>query len=192
MINKLSIDIKDFLDKDSTKIFLEAARNFVDLLEIEQINIEEFYRQVHKALIDLYAAGHNMEEINLKYSNADKDYDKDVFVNNKNVGKIAELGENSFYWEVFDPTYVEKDGQPGQGWKITDKEPSQGWLVDDFADMYNDLITDLVKIDNIESSESVEDALWHMKWGFNHHWGHHCINAMRALHYLWYDGKNKK
>lgn len=192
MTDKLSEDIKNFLDKDSTKDFLKAARHFVDLLEIEQIDQEEFYLQAHKALVDLYAAGHKLVWIDLKYSDSDKDYDRDDFDRGKNAGKIGDLGEETFYWEVIDPTYTEQDGQPGQGWKITDKEPSQGWLVDDFSDIYNDLKTDLDKIDNNWTDEFVEDALWQMKWGFDHHWGHHCINAMRALHYLWYDGKTKK
>jgi hypothetical protein len=72
---------------------------------------------------------------------------------------------------------------------ITDKEPTQGWLVDDFADIYRDLKIELTKIEKIGTDEAVEDALWQLKWSFTNHWGQHCINALRALHYLWYDGK---
>ncbi|WP_425529083.1 DUF5063 domain-containing protein [Leptospira levettii] len=35
----------------------------------------------------------------------------------------------------------------------------------------------------------VEDGLWNLKWSFIHHWGKHCIDALRYLHYLIYDGK---
>ena len=179
MTTKLSIDLKEFLDKTSTKEFLSAARQFVDILEIKTIDQEEFYRQVHRALAELYAAGHKLEWIELKYSDAEKNYDNDEVVN-KNENKISELGGEAFYWEIFDPSYT-----------TDDKEATQGWLVDDFGDIYNDLKTDLDKLDNHGTDEFVEDALWQMKWGYYHHWGNHCINALRALHFLWYDGKLK-
>ncbi|TGL21037.1 DUF5063 domain-containing protein, partial [Leptospira levettii] len=38
-------------------------------------------------------------------------------------------------------------------------------------------------------NEIVEDGLWNLKWSFIHHWGKHCIDALRYLHYLIYDGK---
>jgi hypothetical protein len=108
---------------------------------------------------------------------------------NQNQALISTLGKDCFYWEVFDPTYTEQDnGQPGQDWKIKDKEPTQGWLVDDFSDIYRDLKIEFEKI-KIGTDEAIEDAFWQMKWSFINHWGHHCINALRYLHYLWYDGK---
>jgi len=61
--------------------------------------------------------------------------------------------------------------------------------VDDFADIYRDLKIELIKIEKIGTDEAVEDALWQIKWSFVHHWGQHCINALRYFHYLYYDGK---
>ena len=90
---------------------------------------------------------------------------------------------------MFNPSYTEQEGQPGLGWKISDKEASQGWLVDDFFDIYRDLKIELSKIDTIATDEAIEDALWELKWGFFHHWGNHCINAMRYLHYWHFEGK---
>lgn len=188
---KLSQDIQTFLDKDSTKDFLNIAGQFIELIEAENIPTEQFYKQAHRILIDLYSSGHKLEQIDLKYSSADSDFgvtDQEFF-KNKNQALISTLGKECFYWEVFDPTYTEKEnGQPLQGWKVTDKEPSQGWLVDDFADIYRDLKIEMEKM-KIGTDETVEDALWQMKWSFINHWGNHCINALRYLHYLWYDGK---
>jgi hypothetical protein len=188
---KISQDIETFLDKDSTKDFLKIAGQFIELIEAENIPTEQFYKQAHRTLIDLYSSGHKLEQIDLKYSSADSDFgvtDQEFF-KNKNQALISTLGKDCFYWEVFDPTYTEKEnGQPLQGWKVTDKEPSQGWLVDDFADIYRDLKIEMEKME-IGTDEAIEDALWQMKWGFINHWGHHCINALRYLHYLWYDGK---
>lgn len=187
--DKLSTDIKEFLEMTSTETFLHAARQFVGLLEITNIDKEEFYSKAHTALLDLYSAGHKLDLIELKYSSDDKDFDRDAIFENKNAGQISQLGAEVFYWEIFDPTYSEKDGQPNAGWTITDREPTQGWLVDDFADIYRDLKIELIKIDNIGTDEAVEDALWQLKWSFAHHWGRHCINAIRYFHYLYYDGK---
>jgi hypothetical protein len=187
--NKLSIEIKEFLEKSSTKDFLFAARQFVNLLETKTIDKAFFYTKAHLTLLELYVAGHKLEKIELKYSSADSDFDKDTIFVNKNADLISELGVEAFYWEIFDPTYSEKNGQSNLGWTIIDKDASQGWLVDDFADIYQDLKIELLKIDNIETDEAIEDALWQLKWSFSHHWGEHCINALRYFHYLYYDGK---
>jgi len=188
---KVSHDIQTFLDKETTISFLKVAEDFIELIEAENNSPEQFYKQAHGTLIDLYSSGHKLEQIELKYSSADSNFGKadDEFFKNQNQALISTLGKECFYWEVFDPTYTENEnGQPEQGWKITDKEPSQGWLVDDFADIYRDLKIEIEKM-KIETDEAVEDALWQMKWSFINHWGHHCVNALRYLHYLWYDGK---
>lgn len=62
-------------------------------------------------------------------------------------------------------------------------------LSDDFMDIYVDLKKSLSQIDKIETDEAIENAFWQLKWGFSNHWGHHCISALRYLHYLNYDGE---
>lgn len=190
-MKQLSKEISELLNKKTTTDFLNAARQFVTLLENGDLSQETFYKQSHKALSEVYRAALELETVDLIYSGPDsefKEINKDK-LREQNINLISNLGKDCFYWEVFDPTYTEEDGKPEQGWKITDKEPTQGWLVDDFADIYADLKQELIKIDQIGTDEAIEDALWQLKFGFNHHWGNHCIDAIRALHYLWYDGK---
>ena len=178
MTTTLSTDIQTFLQKDTTKNFLTTAQTFVDLLEKDDISKETFYRQANIVLADLYAAGQKLESIELKYSGADYECEKsddELFIQ-KNINLISELGKDVFYWEIFDPT------------DSNDKEPTQGWLVDDFADIYRDLKIGLEKI-KLNNDAAVEDAMFDFHFSFRHHWGNHCINALRALHYLWYDGK---
>ncbi|MBK7057033.1 MAG: hypothetical protein IPH52_18670 [Leptospiraceae bacterium] len=55
---KLLTDIQEFLARDKTQSFLNAASQFVELLEIEIIDKEDFFKRAHLALIDLYASGH--------------------------------------------------------------------------------------------------------------------------------------
>jgi hypothetical protein len=190
-MKQLSPEITELLNKKSTTDFLNAARQFVTLLENGDLNKETFYKDSHKALSELYRTALELETVDLIHSGPESEFDEidkdELRKMNKNL--ISNLGKDCFYWEVFDPTYTEQDEKPEQGWKITDKEPTQGWLVDDFADIYADLKEELTKINQIGTDEAIEDALWQLKFGFNNHWGNHCIDAMRALHYLWYDGK---
>jgi hypothetical protein len=175
--NKLSPDIKEFLERNPTKDFLRSAERFVNLLESDQIDKIEFYSLAHAALIDLYSTGFNLDSIEFKYSgiNSGSKLNK---LEDKNLGKISKLGKNAFYWEVYDPYDIEFN-----------TEPNQSSLVDDFADIYGDLKIELTKIYNIGTDEAVEHALWSLKFSFNNRWGTRCIKALNALHFLIYDGK---
>lgn len=110
---KLSTDIREFLYRPTTVDFLRAARQLVALLEIDIASKNEFLKKSHAALIDLYAAGHKLEEVPLKYSNTETEFDREKLFEGSPSVPIPELGEEGWYWEVFDPTYVERDGRPG-------------------------------------------------------------------------------
>lgn len=181
MINTISSDIQKFLQKETTEKFLQAAQTFVALLERTDIPEKQFCKLTHTALVDLYAAGQKLEAIELKYSASDytgAKTDEELF-DSKNQNLISVLDEEVDYWQVFDPTFLEGE------------EPTQGWLEDDFSDIYRDLKIELERI-KLGRDEDIEYALWEMHFGFHHHWGNHCINAMRALHYIWYEGKTDK
>jgi hypothetical protein len=179
MTNELSTEITQLLNKKSTVDFLNAAQSFVELLEKTNLDDKQFYKLAHVSLSQLYTTGLQLDEVELIYSGSDYECEKtddELFVN-LNVAQIANLGENVYYREVFDPNNEEKD------------DVVQGWLIDDFADIYKDLKIELEKI-KLGTNAAVEDALWQLRFNFYHHWGNHCINALRALHFLWYDGKN--
>ena len=106
MTPQLSNDIIDFLNLDTTRNFLVAAQQFVDIVELENIDKDSFVKQSHLALVDLYAAGQKLTEIELIYSSADSDFDRDKFFDNKNQNLISELGGQAFYFESFDNFYL--------------------------------------------------------------------------------------
>ena len=166
--------------ENTTKTFLQAAREFVSLLEDKNIEPGIFYSKAHTALIDLYAAGNKLNTVELKYSSVEEDYEKDIQFEDKNANIVSILGKAVYYWEVFDPSFSQEEPE----------EPIVGWLEDDFRDIYKDLKIGLLKIDTIGTDAAIEDALWQLKWGFTNHWGNHAINAMRYLHFLNYDGKS--
>lgn len=179
MKRSIASDLQLLLDQKTTKEFLESARKFVLLLEDSTIGIEEFYHKAHTQLLELCLTGHKLEEINLKYSTEDTDFDKilEESVQNINLNRISELGEEAFYWEVDDQSL----GNNG--------ESSLGSLVDDFSDIYLELKQELFKIDEIGTEEAIEDGLWQLRFFYYHHWGIHCVSAIHALHQIWYDGK---
>ena len=178
MTNELSNEITQLLNKKSSVDFLNAAQSFLELLEKTNLDDKEFFKLAHVTLSQLYTTGLQLEEVELIYSGPDYECiksDEELFENHNKV-QIGNLGEDVFYREIFDPINDKTD------------EPVQGWLVDDFADIYRDLKIELEKI-KLGTNDAVEDAIWQLRFGFYHHWGNHCINAMRALHFLWYDGK---
>ena len=178
-MQNLSEETKSLFEAKETQQFLNAARGFISLIENREIEKQEFYFQIHKKLTDIYCAGLTLKSVELIYSNHETEFDtiEKEELKIQNVNLISSLGKDCFYWEIFDPT-DEKD-----------REPTQGWLVDDVADIYADLKNELYKIDQIGTDEAVEDGLWQLKFGFTTHWGNHCVNAIRALHYTHYEGK---
>ncbi|MFD2517732.1 DUF5063 domain-containing protein [Salinimicrobium flavum] len=178
-MENLSEEIKSLLTANDTQHFLDVARSYILLIENGEIKKQEFHLQIHKKLTELYNAGLSLKPVELFYSNAETYFDgiDKSELKTQNIKLISLFGEDSYYWEIFDPT-DEKD-----------KESTQGWLVDDVVDIYADLKIELHKIDEIATDEAVEDGLWQLKFGFTTHWGNHCVNAIRALHYLYYEGK---
>jgi hypothetical protein len=173
-LHKLNESLRNYLILPSTIDFVNAARDFVMLLEDNAIAKEEFYNKSHLCLCKLYLAGFNLE---LRYPDTEFEYEESKLFENRNVCLISTLGEEGIYTDLFDPVYDQES------------EPLHRWLEFDYSDIYQALKTNLAKIDKIGTNEAVEDAFWNFKFGFIHAWGNHCIDAMRALHYLKYDGK---
>lgn len=162
-------DIQEFLARDTTQNFLNAARQFVELLELEIIDREDYFKRAQTALINLYASGHKFEEIDLEIEKKELNFNKSISFENKNLNHISTLGYDTKYRKVFNP--INKNVH----------ELIQGDIALDFEDIYCDLKTELDKM-KIGTSEAVEDALWQMKFSFTIHWGTHCIDALRAMH----------
>jgi hypothetical protein len=179
-MHHLSKEIKELLNKKSSTDFLQAARLFVALLENFEISKEIFYKKAHKTLSQLYFTGLALESFEKKFLKPTIELNKmvsDIDVE-QNTNLISMLGNDCYYWEVFNPSFKENEGKP-----------IRASLIDDFGDIYSDLKKELIKIDQIGTDEAIENAFWQLKFGFNQHWGNHCIDAIRALHYLLYDGK---
>ena len=178
-MQNLTKEIQSILETKETQDFLKISRGFIELIENKEIKEKEFYPEIHKKLTELYNAGLSLKSIELIHSSENSEFENFTReqLKEQNVNLISSLGKDCFYWKVFDPTYEKEN------------ELAQGWLVDDVADIYADLKEELYKIDQIGTDEAIEDGLWQLKFGFTSHWGNHCVSAIRALHYIYYDGK---
>lgn len=171
-MNNLSEEVIAYINKPTTAAFLNAVKQFVNLLELGGTK-EEFLRKLHLALSELYFTANLLQPADLGYAD-NSDFDRDELFEKKSAGPdLSLLVGNDIYWEVFDPI---AENAP---------EPSMGFLLDDISDIYRDLRIELNKIERVGTNEAVEDAFWQLHFGLKSHWGHHCINAMRALHYMY-------
>ena len=83
-MTNISLDILAILQKPTTQAFIKAAEDFIKLVEDKEIAQEAFYKKANKALINLYLAGINLEEIPLISSGPDYKCvktDEELFIN---------------------------------------------------------------------------------------------------------------
>jgi len=78
----------------------------------------------------------------------------------------SRLGTVDHTREIFDPYGGEAE------------EPVDVSLSDSLADIYRDVHDGLV----IARAGAADDAVWAWKFSFERHWGHHALDALRAIH----------
>jgi len=164
MKSKQVISTKDFQD------FIESCRKYCGLLETNDSNI---LVELQKSLLELYSNGLNLQTVDLD-SNIDfkeKLDDKEFEIIKNRTSEL--LGENQYYWTIFDPTEN----------VFGNESPVMGDLLDDVMDIYKDIKYQLMILD-LNTEESIENAVWGMKFDFWHHWSNHAIDAIRTIHYV--------
>jgi hypothetical protein len=171
MTHSVKISADKLISTESFKRFIKSVREFCDFIENDAEGALSFLLSAESRLQNLYIGGRALPVIDLNH-NADFDDRMNKAEFEKRLNFIAErLGNNRFYWHVFDPT------------KEEDIEAVCGDLLDDFGDIYKDLKNSLLLFDTGTSAE-IESAAWTFKWSFDNHWSDHCINATYALHYF--------
>ena len=164
------LPLEQILGTKKLESFIAAARHYCFLVEDKkQVLPQVFLPQIRWALLILYTAALNLEWVNLQ-SNEDPEVEK---IDLPAILQLAanKIGEYRFYWSVFDPTSMEE----------TDAGCDD--LLDDLGDIYTDLKYSLSLFD-LQTIDGLENAVWSFKFDFSAHWGQHCINALRALHYF--------
>jgi uncharacterized protein DUF5063 len=152
--------------------FRKVAGHFCDLVEnCTSCSRAMFIKLAHGFLADLYRMGPLLPSVEPVSDDATQDR-----VSDEQCWKVYEaisekLKDRAVYWMVWDPA------------DPADNQAIQQTLADDLADIYRDLRSALLA----EESETVtNDALWSLRFQYQHHWGQHAVSALTAMHSLLY------
>jgi len=87
------------------------------------------------------------------------------------------LGFHDEYREVYDPLTHEQ------------VEQSTASISDNIADIYQDM-KNFVTLYNIGTEEIMNDALWECQLNFEEFWGQKLVNALKAVHMVYFSGES--
>ena len=180
--------VRSYLRKPTTQGFLKAAQQFVEILEDGKLDEKDFFQEIHQGLADLYSAGLQLEKIcfSIPYTRKVKWLKKQRWYRlyeHKYASLASKYLKDHYYLEVYHPICsYDEDGMFHS--KVPDNSAGPASLIDDIGDIYEDLKLELEFIKRFNTNMATGIALESLKWGFTVHWGNHCIDALRCLHYL--------
>ncbi|MCD7036507.1 DUF5063 domain-containing protein [Metabacillus sp. GX 13764] len=140
---------------EDVKSFLSSANHYCTMIDSLHGFNEKSLDELLAALLELYIKALRLPEVEPDHAEAPQfeiSFPK------------ADFAKYEYYWEVFDPYKLE--------------EPVCGSLSDDILDIYKDLKEGIILFEQNTPNE----AIWHLKFSFQTHWGLHAVNALRALH----------
>jgi hypothetical protein len=142
--------------------FTTVARNFCTLLETAtELELKELRTRLLHVLPALYLAGAKLPMLDV-----DADVEHVPLKLDLVVALSRHLGDNDTYWQVLDPTQKE--------------EPIAGSIATDLSEIRFDLQQGLAAL---ERGVPIEAVVWEWRFGFDHHWGEHLVDALRAIHW---------
>lgn len=144
------------------------ARNFCSLMESSStISPNQFLFNTQGLLLELFLSGRILPEVKIsekEYLDLLKDEDYKTVLE-----QIASRCPFQYYNTFLDPFDF-----------TASQETGMGDIVDDLGDIYRDLKRALMLYDS-DSADKQQDALWQIKFSFDHHWSAHCIDAVKAI-----------
>jgi hypothetical protein len=156
-------------------LFVESARQYVELIDTPPIDIKAWVKSLHQALSELYSAAiglRTIESFEAPDSNLESFEVSHAEWRTLYHRLCTLLGHDAWYWMYFEPmkTQVEK------------AEPVGGNLADDLADVYRDVAAGLRAWDSTDDSPLDEVVFEWIRGGFEIHWGAHAVDALGILH----------
>lgn len=140
--------------------FFNSAVSYCKIIENFNFNQEKSkLKNLLISLVDLYSKALHLPEVEPEN---EKVTDIEITVPQINFAQYDN------YWEVFNPYHFE--------------EPLVASLSDDILDIYKDVKEGIVLY---EQNQSIE-AIWQWKFGLEIHWGNHALDAIRALHSVYF------
>ena len=89
------------------------------------------------------------------------------------------LGYHDEYQEIFDPLTHEQ------------VEQSTASISDNMADIYQD-VKNFVSLFSAGTEEVMNDAIWECQLNFEEFWGQKLLNALKAIHFVFFSGEDLK
>lgn len=152
-------------DFDNAIVVFKRFCNFFEAYPLE--DERSFFHELRKYLLEIYSIGlqlpPSVDLSDIKYAEISLEDIKPRLM------AMDGLISHRFYWEVFDP------------YDDNDTNAVCGDIIDDIGDIYKD-IKNATLIYDTELEGHKQDALWKLEFGFKHHWGDHCVDALRACH----------
>jgi Domain of unknown function (DUF5063) len=168
--------------RDTATQFGAVARRYCALVDSSvELEKDQFLLQMYRVLPDLLVEAVRLPDTDPWKRNEEEDGSDDFPAKDASAEMSHEewsalynllkekLGQDDFYWTVFDPT-------------SEDNEVIRGTLADDLADVYRDVKESLLLVD--KNAMTAELAIWNWRLLFYSHWGDHAISALRAIHNL--------
>jgi len=157
--------MSDILEQ-SHHCFIGSCRNYCAWIESDRkIKSEGYLLYLQKLLLDLYVQALYLEK-NDEISHKNFSSELDPVQLNLITNRTSEnIGEHQCYWTTFDPTEN----------VFGNEAAMMGDLLDDVMDIYKDVKRKLMTYD-LGTKESMQDALWGMKFDFWHHWSCHAVD----------------
>ena len=152
--------------------FQVVACEYLHLIEnCFSISRRQLIEGAHRTLGDLYRLGSLLPNVDPDSDEITTDQVNHDQWSNIYVQLRAKLADVDVYWMVFDPA------------DRNDNEAIQNTLSNDLSDIYQDIKS------NVPSNESTSfdnNMLWALRFQYEHHWGHHAVDALTVLHSLLY------
>jgi hypothetical protein len=162
--------------------FVDSARLFCALLEVEPKDRMAWVHSILAALADLYAAAHHLSITGLELTDDFPDSSFDPTAEELTAIRhriVHTLGDDNLYW-------CNLNVRTAPVGSNTEDLLGVGDLADDLTDVYRDVCPGLRAWDE-RKDEYVADIIFGWKEPlFATHWGLHAANALQALHSIAY------
>lgn len=158
------------LTSQPIKDFVSTARAYCTFIETDQgHDPRQFLRTIQKDLLTLYRMGLDLPAITPAREVATELADQKMLMDRVRR-LLTDRVPFMYYWnatntlQVNDPATI-----------------ATGDLVNDLAGIYQDLKRGLILFDTHDQSTK-EDAIWQFRFGYEQHWGNHCMDALHIIH----------
>src|SRR6056297_1225541 len=164
-------------DKSVTEFVTIAAEYCKFLENAYRFSKRDFLNKAHKILSLLYYKATLLPKFHSVF-----DAENEKFVTEEEWDFIHQsvkkrLGYHDEYREVFDPLTHEQ------------VEQSTASIADNLADIYQD-IKNFISLYHVSTEEIMNDALWECQMNFEDFWGQKLVNALKAIHSVFYSSDN--